>query len=250
MFFSTFPYVLRHISEGHLTTRLGEEAHSAYPKVLQGQLTHPTWPCFLTLRNARAILRASEELAFYELGATIIHQARCRAAGAFLRSGQDVWVSCDEDVEAGEAALRTLTEHVERTRGAAFAAYRLRGDGKWSVGAITTDAEAQLLAEPLTFEGGAGAGLFAVHREAVINSTNTWIEEDDDTLSPLLFHTQLEAQREIAHSKWMGEDVDFCRRLRIARQPMHVFFLPDVTHDGASNARHMLPALPPAKPST
>lgn len=233
MFFSTFPYVLRHISEGHM-------AHTgAYERTLKGQIENPTWPSFKTLRSARKVLLPGEGLAFYELGATLIHQARCRAAGEFMRSKEDVWVSCDEDVEAGPDAIRELVEHVSATQGVALAAYRLRGDKKWSVGGLEgADHEVTVglvTSGPYDFRGGAGAGLFAAHRAAILNVARTYVEEPDGALSPLLFEARA-VPNGGHHLRWEGEDVNFCSRLRSADVPMHVFFFPDVTHDGVSNA--------------
>lgn len=242
MFFSTFPYVFRHITEGHLAQSITDPG-SLYARALAGQVEHPTWPCFKTLHAARDCLAGGEELTFYELGATLIHQARCRAAGEFLRSGADIWVSCDEDLEAGRAALETLIEHVEETKGVAFAAYRLRGDTKWSVGIparmVATDSTT-VAGIPHDFDGGAGAGLFVAHRAAIVNATRDWVEEPDDTLSPLLFEAMAIPNRG-PHYRWQGEDVTFCWKLTAAEQPMHVFFFPDVTHDGIPNAKHLVP---------
>jgi hypothetical protein len=212
VFVSTFTYALAKLS--------GER----WADVLARELRDPDasdWPCFRTIGQARRLV---DECVLMVNGSTLITKARSRAAGAFLLSSADVWLSFDDDVYADVDVLRRLIVAARATRGLVGAPC-MRRDGagvNYRDGAgpvFYADEGIQLHAVETV-----GFGLVALHRQVVdqLAKRVPWIGAQ----FPALFLER------IVDGAWVGEDYAFCEQCQAVDAPVHVLCDAPVQHAG------------------
>jgi hypothetical protein len=188
--------------------------------------------CFRTLHR----LRRMREVALCLETSTLITRGRCRAAGAFLRSPCQSWVTVDEDVDANDEALSELLRHANQSS-LVFAAMRLRGERRYNVELAFGPAPLRKLDDGTTHQcNRAGAALAVFGRAAiqVIAERAPACEEDvppfGKVQAPVIFFETVEGGR------WHSEDVRFCDLARACDVPRYAMFHPGITHAGLSNA--------------
>jgi hypothetical protein len=70
-------------------------------------------PCCAAVRVARKLRRQAEVALLHDAGGTSIGQARSRAFSVALQGGADIWVSCDDDVDATSETLTHLLGSID-----------------------------------------------------------------------------------------------------------------------------------------
>lgn len=242
VFFSTFPYAL---SKQHPA--------SEWPRVLSGEVESPTLPCFRTLLELRSIADVSLHVDV----TSRIGFCRSRAVGAFLRSGADVWVTCDDDVFADADVLGRMMSAAVALGAQVGAPYVARTLGTMIVGDTPADAAAQVLGRGI---GGAppvwvvpawtvGGGLCAMARSAILRMVDAF-PELKFIVKPVPGHAGTDEtswalyQDAIIREQWSGEDVSFCARAAQACVPRYLLCDALVTHEGVTfSVPHEGPAL-------
>jgi hypothetical protein len=160
-----------------------------------------------------ARLRNLEEIVLHiDAGATSIGRTRSRALFEAWRhpSNPDVWVMCDDDVEADKQTLAWLVEAARKTRGVVLAPCWLRRREP-VVNVILTEAGIVL---PLS-DGGAimpcaagGLGLAAMHRDAIDRVWSARMPElaflDEDGSEKCGCFVEV-----LSGGKWWTEDLSF-----------------------------------------
>jgi hypothetical protein len=192
-----------------------EHGSRAAAHVFRAQLTDPgagSLPCVRVV----ARLRELDDLKLFpDFGGSATAKMRSRAAAAALESGCDVWISCDDDVEAPGDVLRDLVEAVAGDEPAVcIAPCWLRGGDLVNVG-HELDAVSAVRALP---SGGrtvkclaGGFGLVAVNRVllermAAAHPELAYVDDDGKTKHALFSEV-------IARRRWWGEDLSFFRRV-------------------------------------
>jgi len=174
-----------------------------------------------------------ERLLLHTDCSTLITRARCRAAGAFLRSGAENWLTVDDDVDASTDALARLRElAVERV--VTIAAMRLRKGRAWNVWTFDdADVDAMPWGVPFPVRH-AGLALACFPRRALNDVARafpdlTWSERPANLPNPGVFVER------IAGGEWYGEDVAFCERARRAGVHVMAVKLEGIAHAGIPN---------------
>jgi hypothetical protein len=163
------------------------------------------WVGFRTLDRA-ARLDGERVLGLVD-GSTLVTKARSRAAGLFLTSHADVWLTIDDDVYADKDVLARLVAAARETRGVVSAPCALRSGAHMNFGLISTKPPAGDLA----LASRTGLGLVAMHREAIdkVSEASASVTENGRRY-PALF-----LERVVNH-EWVGEDYAFSDRCREA----------------------------------
>ena len=175
------------------------------------ELLQPALAGALTLHRLAALYSTTLQV---DGGGTRIAVTRSRHLYEAEKSGADVWVTVDDDVEASERTLR------------------------WLVEAVTSDSEPRVCVAPCLLressvanvewhplyltrrlEGGgkarriirAGFGLVAVNRKAMklVSERSSLFRDSDGQLKPTAFLETYDADTQ----RWHGEDSSFFRRL-------------------------------------
>jgi hypothetical protein len=192
-------------------------------------------------RIARELSRRDGGALLYSDGSTLITKARCQAAGMFLQSPCDVWLSFDDDAYAPPETVEALIEaaHETRTLVAApcFARVGDMGDfaaragtflnwrhGRWDRDAVLVTPAGHSLFPVFT----TSFSLVALHRELVqaLASQVPWVASTRGPPFPSLF---LES---IVGDQWIGEDVGFCLRMLEREKPCWALLNRTATHAG------------------
>ena len=224
VFASIFPYTackMHGLDKWNREVRPYELAH----------LKESDWPGFRTLGNLEHVVRGFEA---WVDGSTYITRARSVATGHFLRSGHDVWLTVDDDVEADAHVLRQLIEGVRSTRHGIATAYvnrdggsmtfrRVFGETRW----LPCDVRAAVRSVDRV-----GFGLVVLHRDLVerLAADAPYFSEVDRpngiTDCPALF---LEGVQE---GSWVGEDYYFSALCERAGRPLDLLLDAPVSHAG------------------
>jgi hypothetical protein len=190
------------------------------------------WPAFRAIGQAARL----EALTVMVDAGTYITRARSRAAGLFLDSGCDVWLSFDDDNYADAAVLRQLVKVVRATGGMCSAPYANR-DRKTMTFERVRGPTAFVDGAPVRDVNRIGLGMTAIHRNAVrtlARGATPWRDirtptaRDPNVLCelPALF---LES---IVDGMWTGEDYSFCDRVAAAELPNHALLDAPCFHAG------------------
>jgi len=185
------------------------------------------WQGLHTIASARTLDRLVE----YVGAGALITKGRSRAAGYFLQSDADVWLTVDEDVRAELATLERLIARARETRGIVSAPCVLRSDrsegpqpAKLNVGLAPGLGR---LGEDLAELVRTGMGLVAIHRQAIL---------DVAARAPLV-HAEGGAPEypalfleEVRDGVWIGEDFAFSDRALAAGVPMHALLDAPTVH--------------------
>lgn len=209
-----------------------------WPAYLRAQLAsidaldRAEWPAFRAIGQAARV----EDITLMVDAGTYITRARSRAAGLFLDSGADVWLSFDDDNFADVSVLRQLVSVVRATGGMCSAPYANR-DRKTMTFERVRGPTAYVEGAPVRDVNRIGLGMTAIHRNAVrrlaLTATpwrdaKTPTSRDPKTLCelPALF---LES---IVDGMWTGEDYSFCDRVAAAGIPNHALLDAPCFHAG------------------
>lgn len=199
-------------------------AGTAWPRIQQAELADPAssaWPGFRALGE---LAHVGENLTTYIDGSTLITKARSRAAGFFLKSDADVWVTFDDDCYADRDVLQTMVAAARETRGLVALPYTHRDggarrtfeSGPLEPSRIEERESASLYRAP----GGVGLGLAAIHRSAVETTSKhvpRWRPDNMPGESfPGLFLERIE------EGLWIGEDIGFGRLCQKCGVPVYL----------------------------
>jgi hypothetical protein len=191
-----------------------ERAAEAWPERVKRWRRQPQtcpWP---GMRTLAALGTLGEPVAEFINAGAFITRGRSRAAGRFLTSKADVWVSCDDDVEADDQVVRRLVERCRSTVGLVVAPTVLRGR---STSDVVQHAAGEREGDLLPISRTA-FGLVALHREAVLSvlpGAPIARDEEQGYEYPALFLERVEA------GQWLHEDYAFCDLARSRGVPMH-----------------------------
>lgn len=151
-----------------------------------------------------------------DAGGTAIGQTRSRILHAFYSiRDADVWVSCDDDVDASVDTLRWLVAAVRETKGVCVAPCLVRRRDRQVVNVMF---DSLGVIRPLP-DGGqavrcvaAGFGLVAMHREVAeriyLEKTDLAFIDEDGQEKRAAFHDWLDPEKR----RWWGEDLSFFLR--------------------------------------
>ena len=224
VFFSTYPYAACKLAGADV-----------WPARLAHELAHlasSQWPCWHTF-DAWLHVGGAE---LYVDGSTYITRARSVAAGKFLASDKDVWLTCDDDIYADAEVLRRVVAACRSTR-AGIALPYLNRDGKSMTfrrvaGPTQWVAVAGGDTVPVRVVDRVGFGCVALHRDYVValaKDAPHFSEVDRPggvRNCPALF---LEG---VDEGSWVGEDYFFSARAERAGTPLRVLLNAPCTHQG------------------
>ncbi|HUL81656.1 MAG TPA: hypothetical protein VL131_05915 [Gammaproteobacteria bacterium] len=184
------------------------------PHEFRRQVNEPDPDCLPAARTMHRLRQVDELALALDAAGTSIGKNRSRFLHAFYSMPDaDVWVSCDDDVEASFETLRWLVEAVRDTRGVCIAPCLLRR--KQPV--VNIMFESAGILRPLSNGGHAvrclagGFGLVAVHRDV---ATRIYAEREDlawlDDVDGLEKRAAFIETYDAIDRKWWGEDLSFC----------------------------------------
>jgi len=168
---------------------------------------------------------------------TYITRARCVAAGRFLRSTADVWVTVDDDILVDRDTIRQALAACQAIDGGVALPY-LNRDGNSLVCRDVADTtewvDTEVGALPVRRVGRTGFGFVALTRgyvERIVRKNDVPHFREDDLLSkepdcPLLFVEGAE------HGSWIGEDYYFSRLAEAAGEPLRLLLDAPCEHAG------------------
>jgi len=202
-------------------------------QIFREQLEAPgadSLPCVRVIARLR---EAGDLKLFPDFGGSAVAKMRSRAAAAAHESGCDVWISCDDDVEAPWDVLRDLIEAVAGAEPAVcLAPYWGRGADVVMI-AVEPNAVSAVRGLP---SGGrtvkclaGGFGLVAINRAALeqaIAAHPELLYLDDDGKEKCALFSEV-----IARRRWWGEDLSFFRRLPPATR-VECLIAGATSHDG------------------
>jgi len=202
-------------------------AGDQWDRAREAELRNPDasmWPGVRTIGQLRRLL--GEPAQVYVDGSTLITKGRSRAAGFFLRSDADVWVTVDDDVFASIDVLAQLIAVARHTRSMVAAPAILRSGKAFNF----HRAFAPILRVADCAYAGVdeiGLGLAAIHRDFVeVLAKDAPKVGTGASEFPALF---LET---VDDGTWIGEDVFFCRAAGRAGLPVHLLCNAPVEHFG------------------
>lgn len=210
---------------------VGPDLWSDYLKAQLAKPAESVWPAIRTLGVELAAVCDAQLVTD---ASTYIDRARCVAAGRFLASGLDVWLTCDDDIFAEEDVLRKLILACRTTRSGVAVPYMNR-DGKSMTFRRVTGPTQWLsvsadLTVPVRQVDRVGFGLVALHRDLVeiLAREAVWFRESDASrvTCPHLFVNDVE------EGSWTGEDYAFSRRCERAGRPLRVLLEAPCEHAG------------------
>lgn len=209
-------------------------------------------------------LRTYDDMAcHHDIAATSIAKSRSRAFHAARKLDPDVVFWVDDDVEADSHTLGMMIDAVRGQNVICFAPCWTRG-GRFKVNVELEPDPAwrELPTQGRTLRCVAGGfGLVAMSREAmtaiaehnqgsdfdeVSGRYNSLSFEDEDGETKLALFSEF-----IEKSKWLGEDIAFCRRALVAGVALEALATGITVHDGndldlTSVAALLSPPVPPA----
>jgi hypothetical protein len=182
------------------------------------------------MRTIARVRELGEPMQEYVGAGSLITKARSRAAGFFLRSDADVWLTVDDDVGAELAVLERLVARARETRAVVSAPCVLRNSRR--TGATKLNVLNLGLHPALTLEGDmaplvrTGMGLVAMHRQAILDVAAGAATVTQDTVGeyPALF------LEEVRDGEWIGEDFAFSDRAMTAGVPLYALLDAPTVH--------------------
>jgi hypothetical protein len=185
---------------------------------------------FRTMGQARRVSVCQE----FVDGSTSITRARSRAAGEFLRSQANVWLTIDDDCFVSDETIARLVDCVNETRGMVAMPYVLReGDRPsfWANSINGADIEDVAGSKLLPIMAN-GLGVTAIHRAAVNAIISSGVVPEvtrPEAHYPALF------LEHVADGRWIGEDYAFCELLRGAGRLLHLLCDAECVHGNYSS---------------
>jgi hypothetical protein len=199
---------------------------------LQSQLADPLSSPVEGIRTLGHAMRLGPDVTAYIDGSTYVTRARSRAAGKFLASKSDVWLTCDDDVLVEKEGIENLVRACRATRGVVSVPLLIRGGTSVCFGHVPMNPA--LVVEhdgvPLFPIEMTGMGLVAIHREvleAVAPAVPLTNRGETDGMVFRAFFTET-----IREGMWVGEDYHFCILAREAGKPVHLLLETQGTHAG------------------
>jgi hypothetical protein len=215
-----------------------------WPAQVKWELEHldaSIWPAFRAIGQlARLTNERQENLEVHVDAGTYITRARSFAAGLFLRSKADLWVTFDDDNYVDVDVLRRLCAAARSTRGMVSAPYLNRDGRTMTFECVTGPTLHEIIGSgiavnpatdviPLRRVNRIGLGVTAIHRrviETVARTVQQWKDVKTGLESPALF------VESIQDGKWIGEDYSFCDRVRACELPCMVLLDAPCDHAG------------------
>lgn len=211
---------------------VGPDAWPVYLRDQLANLAESQWPALRTLGELSHVCPAQ----LVTDASTYIDRARCVAAGRFLASKEDVWLTVDDDIFADEEVLRRLILTCRATGGGVALPYMNR-DGRSmtfrrvSGPTVWLDVGNEVLV-PIRTVDRVGFGCVALHRELVTRLARQVVHFRESDHSPLpcphLFVNDVDA------GTWTGEDYAFSKRCEASGSPIHVLLDAPCEHAGLS----------------
>lgn len=216
IFVSTFLYT---------AAKLAGDEWEAWREKQTRALGQSEWPGLRTVGQVLQYL--GEPIDLYMGGNTLITKSRCHAAGFFLRSKADVWLTVDDDIFAAADVCSQLVTVARHTRGMvagpavlrsgkAFNFHRASGPVEW-LGPCAYAHVDQI-----------GFGIVAIHRDLVevLARRARTVNPGPDSY-PALFLEDVDEE-----GTWIGEDVGFCHLAHKTGAAVHMLCNAAVEHCG------------------
>lgn len=220
-----------------LGKQIGFERASAE---FQRQLEQPTANSLQCVRVIARLRELEPVAVWHDASATSIGKSRSRAFFEFLRSGADVWITVDDDVDADTQTLHWLLSAVRSsTPRVCLAPCLTRGSNVVNVALprVRQPADSRELpggGRTMRVLAG-GFGLVAISRLAAQTMADFFPHlgflDDDQQLKLAVFQEMLAREPE-GHHTWCGEDVSFCRRAQLAGVQTECLLTGYTVHDG------------------
>lgn len=181
-------------------------------------------PAFRTVNR----LRKLTEVTLHIETQTPIARARSHAAGVFLQTGLDDWLSLDGDLDVSEEALKALIA-ARGGRRIVFGAYRLRRRPSLS---IATSSATFTPGRPFPITAGGFGCVLAprVALELVVEQHPELLVTEPGGSYPMVFLERVATSS--SGGAWVGEDVAFCERARRAGVDLVAVLHSGILHDG------------------
>ncbi len=222
IFASTFLYTAAKVAGDSWPTYIAEQCRN---------LGSSEWP---GLRTIGALATVSP-IELYIDASTYITRARCVAAGHFLKSKADAWVTVDDDILVDRDTVRQAVEACRAIDGGVALPY-LNRDGKSIVCRDVEDrtewVQTSVGKLPGRRVGRSGFGFVAMSRGYVerIAKKVEFFREDNlrskEPDCPLLFAEGAE------NGSWIGEDYYFSRLAEVAGEPLRLLLDAPCEHAG------------------
>jgi hypothetical protein len=199
---------------------------------LQSQLADPLSSPVEGFRTLGQAMRLGPDVTAYIDGSTYVTRARSRAAGKFLASGCDVWLTCDDDVLVEKEGIAALVRACRSTRGVVSVPLLIRGGTGACWGNVPMNPATIVEADGVSLFPieTTGMGLVAIHREvlnAIAPNVPVTSRGENDGMVFRAFFTET-----IRNETWVGEDYHFCILAREAGKPVHLVLDVEGTHAG------------------
>jgi hypothetical protein len=217
---------------------------------LRGQVLEPTGES-LPCARVGARMRLIDDISLHiDAAATSIGRYRARALhmAREARATHDVWVSCDDDVEADLQTCRWLVQAVRESKGVCIAPCWLRRTEP-IVNLVLTEAVARPIIggnEPGGVVIGAragGFGLVAMHQDAIELLYQAQAERltfiDEDGIAKLGAFVEV-----VEGGKWWTEDLAFFLKWLPSSVRVEALVTGQTVHDGRLLKLEQVPALP------
>jgi len=200
-----------------------------WPRVLEQELANldaSEVPGFRTLGAAKSL----GPMTAYVSGHTLITKGRSVAAGEFLRSSADVWLSVDDDVFAPTGTVERLLRAARVTRSLVGAPCILRDGSGINAWYDKLDAKRIVQREGLSLYpvDAIGFGVVAIHRE-LVEMLAKYAKQVTRVAVPFpaLF------LEDVHEGSWIGEDFNFCHRARVGHNsPVYALLDAPTEHAG------------------
>jgi hypothetical protein len=165
-----------------------------------------------------------------DIGTTLITKARSQAAGAFLSSGRDVWLSFDDDAVTDGITLESLVECAHDTGGLVAVPCLTRGTKTvaWQLGYPWYPQKVRRMGRHALYPILASSfSVVAIARRAVEEcARNVSTCGVGHEAFPALF------RENVLGTHWVGEDVGFCLMLQKMGIPVHALLHAPLWHAG------------------
>jgi hypothetical protein len=205
---------------------------------LERQVQTPTRESLPAVRVIARLRELCDVIVRVDTGGTVLGKVRSRHAHAAWESGAEVWLSCDDDVEATTSTLLSMLQAVgDPTPSIVLAPYIIRS-ATTLVSVASVEIPRIVTSERVLSGPGAarlrpvprgGFGLVAMNRAALELVRGECLHlayVDDDGVERLgLFHDQIRGKR------WLGEDLAFFEHVP-ARVRVEALLTGHTVHDG------------------
>lgn len=195
-----------------------------------GPHASPALKAFCPARMCKHIALTFGAVPVLDIGTTLITKARSQAAGAFLSSGRDVWLTFDDDAVTDGATLASLVECAHNSGGLVAAPCLTRGSQSlaWQLGYPWDASKVKRTGRHSLYPILATSfSVVAIARRAIEecarNVSTCGVGHD---AFPALF------RENVLGTHWVGEDVGFCLMLAKMGIPVHALLHAPLWHAG------------------